>query len=87
MLRGLPVSGDQIKAPCDSPEAWRGVQVFVRGDMAFITGRSLLEGTQDGRDISSANQYADVYLRRDGKWQAVVARIMGATASASPPSP
>lgn len=61
--------------------AWDNVQIFVRGDMAFVTGRSILEGTQDGRDISGANQYADVYMRRDGQWKAVAARITRATAA------
>lgn len=64
--------------------AWDNVQIFVRGDMAFVAGRSILEGTQDGRDISGANQYADVYMRRSGQWKPVAARIAGATGPANP---
>ena len=58
--------------------AWDNVQIYVRGDMAFVTGRSFLEGTSEGRDISNASQFADVYMRRDGEWRMVAARIVRA---------
>ena len=66
---------------------WDNVQIHVRGDTAFVTGRSYLEGTSEGRDISNANQYADFYVRRGGKWKIVAARITRASATASLPSP
>lgn len=90
---GMAQSKEMIINAATSPArdirrvAWDNVQIHVRGDMAFVTGRSYLEGTSEGRDISSANQYADVYVRRGGEWKMVAARIVRATPGASPPSP
>ena len=64
--------------------SWDNVQIHVRGDTAIVTGRSYLEGTSDGRDISNANQYADVYVRRGGEWKIVAARITRTSPGASP---
>jgi ketosteroid isomerase-like protein len=58
---------------------WDNVQIHVRGDTAFVTGRSYLEGTSEGRDISNTTQYADVYVRRDGEWKIAATRILRAT--------
>ena len=90
---GMAQSKEMIIEAATSPArnirrvAWDNVQIHVRGDMAFVTGRSYLEGTSEGRDISAANQYADVYMKRDGRWEAVAARIVRAEPGARPPSP
>ena len=64
--------------------SWDNVQIHVRGDTAIVTGRSYLEGTSEGRDISNANQYADVYVRRGGEWKIIAARITRTSPGTSP---
>lgn len=58
---------------------WDLVQINVRGDTAFVSGRSHLEGTSDGRDISNTTQYTDLYVRRGGEWKIAATRIQRAT--------
>lgn len=58
--------------------AWENLTIRVFGDTAVVAARSLLTRERDGQDVVSANEYADVYVRRDGRWQAVAAHVIRA---------
>lgn len=66
-----------VKAP-DMQQATGGsedVQVRVLGEtVAVVTGRSPVKGRPGGRALVVHGQYrfTDVYVKRDGRWQAVV---------------
>jgi ketosteroid isomerase-like protein len=47
------------------------MKVRLFGDTAVVTGRSTLKGSYKGKDISGQNRFTDVFVRRDGRWQAV----------------
>lgn len=51
------------------------VRVRVFGEMAVVTGRSMMKGRYKDQDISGAYRYTDVYLKRKGRWQAVALQI------------
>ena len=46
-------------------------KVHVLGDTAIVTGRSTFKGIRDGKDLSSHERWTDVFVRRNGRWQAV----------------
>jgi ketosteroid isomerase-like protein len=46
-------------------------KVHVLGDTAVVTGRSILKGTRDGKNLSGRERWTDVFVRRNGSWQAV----------------
>jgi ketosteroid isomerase-like protein len=46
-------------------------QVRVIGDTAIVTGRSTIKGTRDGKDWSGQERWTDVFVRRNGRWQAI----------------
>jgi ketosteroid isomerase-like protein len=46
-------------------------QTHVIGDAAIVTGRSTIKGTRDGKDWSGQERWTDVFVRRNGRWQAV----------------
>ena len=50
-------------------------KVHVFGDTAIVTGRSTVKGTQNGKDISGQERFTDVFVRRDGRWQAVSTHV------------
>lgn len=49
----------------------RDMNVRVYGDTAVVTGMTQLKGTENGKDISGDYRFTDVFVKRDGKWQAV----------------
>ena len=51
------------------------VRVRVLGDMAVVTGRSTMNGQYKDQDISGGYRYTDVYMKRQGRWQAVALQI------------
>lgn len=51
------------------------VTVRVFGEMAVVTGRSMMKGQYKNQDISGGYRYTDVYLLRRGRWQAVALQI------------
>ncbi|CAN5772205.1 hypothetical protein BH18ACI4_BH18ACI4_00290 [soil metagenome] len=51
------------------------VRVRVLGDMAVVTGRSMMNGQYKDQDISGGYRYTDVYMKRQGRWQAVALQI------------
>ena len=46
-------------------------KVHVLGDTAVVTGRSTLKGIRDGKNLSGRERWTDVFVRRNGSWQAV----------------
>ena len=47
------------------------MEVKVYGDTAIVNGRSRDKGTYKGQDISGEYRFTDVFVKRDGRWQAV----------------
>jgi ketosteroid isomerase-like protein len=45
--------------------------VKVIGDAAIVTGRSTVKGTRDGKDWNGQERWTDMFVRRNGRWQAV----------------
>jgi ketosteroid isomerase-like protein len=45
------------------------VHVFV--DAAVVTGRATMKQMRDGKDYTGQERFTDVFVRRDGRWQAV----------------
>ena len=46
-------------------------EAFVFGDTAVVLGLVKLKGTQGGRPFDGQSRYADLFVKRDGRWQAV----------------
>jgi ketosteroid isomerase-like protein len=46
-------------------------KVQVIGDTAIVTGRSTSKSTRDGKDTSERDRFTDVFVHRNGRWQAV----------------
>ncbi|WP_420139059.1 nuclear transport factor 2 family protein [Sphingomonas sp.] len=57
---------------------WANLRVLVFGDVAVVTARSTLSGTSAGKPFTASNDYADVYAKRDGRWQAISAHVVRA---------
>ena len=47
------------------------VEVRVFGDTAVVTGRTRARGSQSGAQYDVGLRFTDVFVRRDGDWQAV----------------
>jgi ketosteroid isomerase-like protein len=53
------------------------VAVHVSGDVAVVTAHSVLRlRAEDGTETKVRNAYADVYVRRNGRWRAIAAHIV-----------
>lgn len=50
-------------------------RVRIYGHTAVVTGRSTFRGTLSGRAFSISARYTNVYLSREGRWQAVAAHL------------
>ncbi len=46
-------------------------KVHVIDDTAIVTGRSTIKGIRDGKDWTGQERWTDVFVRRNGRWQAV----------------
>ena len=57
----------------------RDVQVRIYGDTAVVSGRSVDRGTYKGTDISGEYRFTDVFVKRDGRWQAVSTHLTRVT--------
>jgi ketosteroid isomerase-like protein len=51
------------------------IEVRKYGDAAIATGRSILHGTRAGKPFVYRFRWTDVYVRRDGRWQAVSGQL------------
>jgi ketosteroid isomerase-like protein len=58
------------------------VKVRLYGDTAVATGRTQAKGSYRGASASVVLRFTDVFVRRDGQWQAVASH-----ASLIPPNP
>jgi ketosteroid isomerase-like protein len=50
------------------------LNVRVFGDIAIVTGRSVLTGSYQGKKASVTQRFTDVFIKRDGRWQAVASQ-------------
>lgn len=51
------------------------IEVRQYGDAVIATGRSILHGMRDGKPFVYRFRWTDVYVRRDGRWQAVSGQL------------
>ncbi len=51
------------------------LDVQIIGDTAIVVGRSKDKGTYKGQDISGDYRFTDVFVHRDGRWQAVSTHV------------
>ena len=63
--------------------AWENLRIMIFGDVAVVTGRARLTGTIAAKPFATANDYADIYARRDGRWQAISAHVVRAAPAPS----
>jgi ketosteroid isomerase-like protein len=47
------------------------MKVHVYGEAAVVTGKTILKGTFQGKDISGQHRFTDVFVKRAGRWQCV----------------
>ena len=47
------------------------LKVHGYGDVVVVTGLNTVKSTFKGRDTSGAYRFTDVFVKRDGRWQAV----------------
>jgi hypothetical protein len=50
-------------------------RIYIHIGTAVVTARSRFRGSYKGLQISGCYQYTDVFIKRDGQWQAVVSQI------------
>ena len=51
------------------------VRVRVFGNMALVSGRSLIKGRYKDQDISGGYRYTGIYIKRRGRWQVIALQI------------
>jgi ketosteroid isomerase-like protein len=47
------------------------LKVQSHGAVAVVTGRNTLKGTWKGKPVDGPYRFTDVFVKRDGRWQAV----------------
>jgi ketosteroid isomerase-like protein len=50
------------------------LNIRLFGDIAIVTGRSVLAGSYQGKRANVVQRFTDVFARRDGRWQAVASQ-------------
>jgi hypothetical protein len=50
------------------------LNIRVFGDTAVVTGRSVFVGSYQGKKASVTQRFTDVFIKRDGRWQAVASQ-------------
>ncbi len=50
------------------------LRVRTYGDTAVVTGTNDLKATYKGKDISGKYRFTDVFVKRNGRWQAVASQ-------------
>jgi ketosteroid isomerase-like protein len=51
------------------------MNVRVYDNAAVLTGRSRIQATIDGQSMSADFRFTDVWIARDGQWQAVASQV------------
>jgi len=62
----------------------RNMKVRIYGDTAVITGTDTEQGEYHGKDSSGSYVWTDVFVRRNGRWQAVSSQSTKLTAPTGP---
>jgi len=81
---GIRRTRAQILAGMASPRRpvvsvrWENLSVQLAGDTAVVTARSILRLGGEAGETEVRNDYADVYVRRNGRWQAIAAHVVRA---------
>lgn len=57
------------------PYAVDDFEVRLYGDVALLSGHTLMTGTYDGEKFTSNYRYIDIYVRRGGTWKIVSVQI------------
>ena len=47
------------------------LKVNIYGETAVVTGRNTIKATYQGKDVSGAYRFTDVFVKRSGQWQCV----------------
>ncbi len=68
----------QVKFTAFTQDDYR---VRLIGDTAVVTGRSTIKGLRDGKDWSGQERWTDIFVRRNGRWQAVASHSSRIAAS------
>ena len=50
-------------------------EVRIYGDVALLSGRTLMTGKSEGQPFTSNYRYIDIYVKRDGGWKIVSVQI------------
>ena len=58
------------------------IEVRQYGDAAIATGRSIIHGTRAGVPFVYRFRWTDVYVRREGRWQAVSGQLTALSSKA-----
>jgi ketosteroid isomerase-like protein len=53
----------------------KDLEVRVFGDAAVVTGSNTEKSTYNGEDTSGHYRWTDVFVKRDGRWQAVATHV------------
>jgi ketosteroid isomerase-like protein len=59
----------------DEPFDLEPMKVRIFGDAAVVTGDHWEKSQYDGRDTSGHYRWMDVFVKRDGRWQAVASEL------------
>lgn len=53
------------------------LKVQSHGTVAVVTGRNTIKGTWKGKPADGSYRFTDVFVKRDGRWQAVATQGTG----------
>jgi ketosteroid isomerase-like protein len=57
------------------------LKIHVYSDFATVTGLNEFVATDSGKDASCKCRFTDVFVKRDGRWQAVASHVSKLTAA------
>ena len=69
------VAGVMDKKLTIDPYTVEDFEIRFYGDVALLSGRTLMTGTYDGEKFTSNYRYIDIYAKRDGQWHIVSVQI------------
>jgi ketosteroid isomerase-like protein len=69
--RGRPEDIAAMKDSSYTEASVSGLEVRIFGNTAIVTGLAHIKGTENGKDISGDYRFTDVFVNRNGDWQAV----------------